>query len=73
MPTMYDRLGDKLGDFHINVYTIQAELQEWGSEIKNKNIILRNFPERVDEDIKIRGKNMIRDSLKLKKICRKNG
>ena len=79
MPTINERIGDELDELRATVKQIQKDVQEKkGSrtedvietkdETRDRNIIIRNFPERENEDVKSRVKNMIRDCLKLRNI-----
>ena len=76
---MNELIGDELDEIRNKVEGIQKDLRERGregmahkqkavDESRDRNIIIRNFPERVDEDIKKRVHYKIRDSLKLKNI-----
>ena len=79
MPTMNERLGDELDELRNKISKIQEDLHEreksgaqpaheGKKELRDRNIIIRNFPERDNEDVKYRVKNLIRDSLKLKDV-----
>ena len=78
MPTMNECLGDELDELRNRVRQLEevhrgnnanAEHEKEPSDaLKDKNIIIRNFPERENEDVKHRVKNMIRDCLKQKNI-----
>ena len=79
MPTMNERMWDELDEIRNKVEGIQKDLRERGregmahkqkadDETRDRNIIIRNFPERVDEDIKKREHYMIRDTLKLENL-----
>lgn len=72
-----ERLADEIDELRNEVNNIRAQLHlrsiggtshEFSQEIRDKNIILRYFPERVDEDIKKRMHNMIRYTQKRKNI-----
>ena len=80
IPTMDERIGDELEEIRKKVEVMEKDLRERNREgpsnkqedddsARSKNIIMRNFPERADEDIKRRVHYMIRDTLKLNNIC----
>ena len=77
MPTITEKLGDELDELRNNVCKIQTDLREReqprtqnpsDSKLRDRNIIIRNFPVRDNEDIKYIVKNLIRDSLKIRNI-----
>ena len=80
IPTMDERIGDELEEIHNKVEVMEKDMRKRNREgpsnkqkddgnARSKNIILRNFPERADEDIKRRVHYMIRDTMKLNNIC----
>ena len=79
IPILDERIADELEEIRNKVEGIEKGLKEQkrdsvsnmqgiGEDTRIKNIIIRNFPERLDEDIKKRVHYMIRDTLNLKNI-----